>query len=257
MKAIERHHPRQILGLRFFTGTADDAVDAATAGSLVVAPSAPVLVELQEDFATREALVHADLVIADSGLMVLLWRLMQGESVRRVSGLKYLQSLLGRVAGEAGLLWVVPSEASRGRIVAWLRSIDRPCRDDDFYIAPRYSAGRLEDVDLLRIARERRPRHIIIALGGGTQERLGFFLKSHLDEVPGIHCIGAAIAFLTGEQVRIPMWADALFLGWLFRCISEPKRFVPRYWRAISLISLMWRYGDRLPEFTQLTSEGA
>ena len=34
---------------------------------------------------------------------------------------------------------------------------------------------------------------------------------------PAIHCIGAALGFLTGDQVRIPHWADQWILGWLFR----------------------------------------
>ncbi len=85
-------------------------------------------------------------------------------------------------------------------------------------------------------------------LGGGTQERLGLYLKQHLAYRPAIHCIGAAIAFLSGDQVDIPVWGDRFYLGWLFRCLSDPKRFVPRYWGARKLIALMWRYRDRLPE---------
>lgn len=62
-----------------------------------------------------------------------------------------------------------------------------------------------------------------------------------------IHCIGAAIAFLSGDQVAIPAWADKLYPGWLFRCLSEPKRYVPRYWAARKLFSLMVRYRSDLP----------
>jgi hypothetical protein len=60
---------------------------------------------------------------------------------------------------------------------------------------------------------------------------------------PGIHCIGAAIGFLSGEQVRIPMWVDYLYLGWLWRSVSAPTKFVPRYWKATRLVWLMIRYG--------------
>jgi UDP-N-acetyl-D-mannosaminuronic acid transferase (WecB/TagA/CpsF family) len=66
--------------------------------------------------------------------------------------------------------------------------------------------------------------------------------------VPAIHCIGAAIAFLSGDQVQIPMWADKFYMGWLFRSISEPKRYVPRYWDARKLLRLMMRYRDQLPD---------
>jgi UDP-N-acetyl-D-mannosaminuronic acid transferase (WecB/TagA/CpsF family) len=86
-----------------------------------------------------------------------------------------------------------------------------------------------------------------VTIGGGTQERLGLYLKRNLQPLPAIHCIGAAIAFLSGDQVRIPLWADRLYLGWLFRCLSEPGRYVPRYWSARKLIGIMLRYREQMP----------
>ncbi len=240
---------RQILGVRFFTGSASQAVQRGLCGGLVVVPAAPALIELEHDRAYREALLGADLVLTDSGLMVLTWRILQGERLPRVSGLEYLRLLLESLThGSVGAFWILPTEESGLRTLAWLRTNGVPCSHDDSYVAPRYSTGEVEDPALLAILRERRPQHIVIGLGGGTQERLGLFLKRHLDYQPGIHCTGAAIAFITGEQVRIPKWADRLFLGWLFRCVSDPISFVPRYWRAWKLVGLMRRYRDRLPE---------
>ena len=92
-----------------------------------------------------------------------------------------------------------------------------------------------------------RPRHVGVRVGGGTQERLGLYLKRNLEYLPAIHCIGAAIAFLSGDQVNIPVFADKFYLGWLFRCVSEPKRYVPRYWEARKLLRLMVRYRSELP----------
>jgi hypothetical protein len=69
----------------------------------------------------------------------------------------------------------------------------------------------------------------------------------HLDYLPAVHCTGAAIGFLTGEQARIPMWADRCRLGWLCRCLSEPGKFIPRYWEARKLVGLMLHYHGRLP----------
>src|SRR6267154_1429313 len=97
------------------------------------------------------------------------------------------------------------------------------------------------------IANKRKPRHIVICLGGGTQERLGLMLKRECDFRPSIHCIGAAIGFLTGNQVYIPTWADRFFLGWLFRCFSEPGKFIPRYWKAFQLVPMMIRFRENPP----------
>jgi UDP-N-acetyl-D-mannosaminuronic acid transferase (WecB/TagA/CpsF family) len=105
----------------------------------------------------------------------------------------------------------------------------------------------IEDSKLIERLQILRPQHVVITVGGGTQERLGLYIKRHLDYLPAIHCIGAAIAFLSGDQVRIPNWADRLYLGWLFRCLSSPRRFIPRYWSAPQLIPLIWRYRSQSP----------
>jgi UDP-N-acetyl-D-mannosaminuronic acid transferase (WecB/TagA/CpsF family) len=112
---------------------------------------------------------------------------------------------------------------------------------------PTHKATNLSDPALLALIDRLRPRHIILTIGGGTQERLGLYLKRNLSYRPAIHCIGAAIAFLSGDQVRIPVWADKYYLGWLLRSLSEPKRYIPRYWKARKLLPLMLRHRSNLP----------
>jgi exopolysaccharide biosynthesis WecB/TagA/CpsF family protein len=240
---------RQILGIRFFVGGARRAIHLLRDGGLLVVPAAPALKNLANDAGYREALLGADVAIADSGLMVMIWNLVQKDDIRRLSGLKYLRELLTvhdiRETGRT--LWIMPSVESAATNLAWLRGHGLEVSFDDVYLAPLYGEC-IEDEALLRKIRQRRPRHIVVAIGGGTQERLGLYLKNNLSPVPAIHCVGAAIAFLSGDQVYIPRWADYLYLGWLFRCISEPKRFVPRYWAARKLIGLMLRYREALPE---------
>jgi UDP-N-acetyl-D-mannosaminuronic acid transferase (WecB/TagA/CpsF family) len=100
---------------------------------------------------------------------------------------------------------------------------------------------------LLNNIESKKPKYIIINLGGGTQEKLGAYLKTHLSYKPAIICTGAAIAFLTGQQASIPTWGDKFFLGWLFRCIQNPKLYVPRYFKAFRLAAFMFRYGQQQP----------
>ncbi len=85
----------QILGVRFFDGPVDAAVEhlQQTHGYIVV-PAAPAMVKMCRDPEFRIALTAADMAIADSGLMVLLWRLLRGQKLTRISGLAYLKGLL-------------------------------------------------------------------------------------------------------------------------------------------------------------------
>ena len=236
------------MGIRFFTGSAEAAVDIGLQGGLVVVPAAPAMVELQTNAFYREALLNADLAITDSGLMVLLWWMISGKKLTRVSGLKYLKLLFERQVLRMGeTLWIMPGASARDQNLEWLRSQGYDFTKTDCYLAPHYAGGNITDDALINLVKQRRPRHIVVCLGGGTQERLGLLLKRACDFPVSIHCIGAAIGFLTGNQVKIPNWADKFFLGWFFRCLSEPKKFVPRYWKAVKLVPLMFRYREKLP----------
>jgi UDP-N-acetyl-D-mannosaminuronic acid transferase (WecB/TagA/CpsF family) len=240
---------RQILGIRFFVGDADEAVARMSSGGLLVVPAAPALKNLAHDLAYREALQGADLVITDSAFMVMIWNRLKRDSIRRVSGLKYLSSLLKQpdFYQPGGSFWIMASEKSARRNSAWLLRRGIELAPSDCYVAPLYGKTILDPALLKRID-ERRPRHIVVTLGGGTQEQLGLYLRSELNCKPSIHCVGAAIAFLSGDQVLIPRWADRMYLGWLFRCLSDPRRYMPRYWDARKLLSLMIRYGSSLPD---------
>lgn len=217
-------------------------------GGLLVVPAAPALKDLGTHAAYRESVLKADLVIADSTLMVMAWNLLKRDKLRKLSGLEYLREMLARPAVQAPgqCFWIMAGQQSAEQNLAWLRSEGIHVPDSHVYLAPKYSAT-ITDDDLLARLKETQPKNIIVTIGGGTQERLGLYLKQNLTYRPAIHCIGAAIAFLSGDQVGIPVWADKMGLGWLFRCLSSPSRYIPRYWSARKLIPMMVRYGDRLP----------
>jgi UDP-N-acetyl-D-mannosaminuronic acid transferase (WecB/TagA/CpsF family) len=217
-------------------------------GGLLVVPAAPALKNLEKDERYREALLGADLAIADSAFMVLSWNLLQGDSIPRLSGLKYLRRLLQQedLRRPGNCAWVMASPVSAKHNLDWLQSEGIDVPPECVYLAPRYGEV-MTDESLLEVLERLKPEHVVVTVGGGTQERLGLYLKQRLSYRPAIHCIGAAIAFLSGDQVHIPNWADKLYLGWLIRSLSNPQLYVPRYWDARKLFDLIRRYRHRLP----------
>jgi exopolysaccharide biosynthesis WecB/TagA/CpsF family protein len=248
MPPVEGDH-RTILGLNFFLGTAIQAVERIQAGGLLVIPAAPALKDLGTNASYREALLNADLTVADSAFMVMVWNRLQHDSIKRLSGLEYLRELLKQpdIRQPGNCIWIMARPVSAERNLAWLAGQGITVPEDCVYTAPMYGQEEIADVSLLERIERVRPKHVVLTIGGGTQEQLGLYLKRNLSYLPAIHCIGAAIAFLSGDQVRIPVWADRIYLGWLYRSISEPKRYVPRYWAARKLLYLLIRYRDRLP----------
>jgi len=239
-----------ILGIPFFTGTVEEAVDEALRGGLVVAPSGPNLAgELRRVPSYRAAVSTADMALTDSAAMVAFYRMATGRGVPRHSGLKFLEYLFERpVMREPGAAFhAMPSEEEGRAIADWLRSRGCPVDEGNFYVAPFYRGYPIEDEELLRRVQEARPKVVFLNLAGGKQEVLGAWLRERLDPCPAIVCTGAAIAFLAGTQANIPVWADRSGLGWLLRCLHEPRKFVPRYWSALPLFWLVWRYRERSP----------
>ena len=190
-----------ILGVRFFNGTVDEAVETMSIkGGLLVVPAAPTLVKICYDEGYRGAVTSADMVIADSGAMVLLWKIFTGRRVERISGLKFLKRLVARLESQPNerVLWIVPTAVAYEKTITWLRSVNLTATAD-FYIAPRYAVEVRDDALLAKIGNPC-PTHVVVGIGGGVQEKLGLFLKENLHARPAIHCIGAALAFLTGDQ---------------------------------------------------------
>jgi UDP-N-acetyl-D-mannosaminuronic acid transferase (WecB/TagA/CpsF family) len=241
--------PVRILGLDFFEGTAAEAVDRALdRAGLIVAPSGTCFTRLQQDPIYRDAMTKADQVLPDSGFMVLLWRLLRGDPIRRISGLAYLNELFKRPnlrSGEA-TIWVLPNQEAQETTMSWLRDHGFPTAPENFYVAPIYGSP-VEDSVLLEKIRSQQPRHVIIALSGGIQEKLGSYLHHSAGYSLAIHCIGGALGFIAGYQTAISPWADRFYLGWFMRLIADPRVFLPRLWEARSLPNLISKYGPELP----------
>jgi UDP-N-acetyl-D-mannosaminuronic acid transferase (WecB/TagA/CpsF family) len=238
---------QRILGINFFVGDWPDLLRLCTEGHFIVVPAAPALAELPANPAYRESVEKCDFAITDSALMVLFWKYLTGESLPRISGLRLLRGLLAsdELQKPGSSVWIMPSQVEMEVNLAWLNRHGHPITKDQSYVAPVYTQGPVSDPALMRWIEERKPQYVIINLGGGVQERLGFYLRNNLSYRPSIICLGAAVAFLTGLQANIPAWADAWMLGWLFRCLHEPTKFIPRYRKALHLIPLLAKYRDR------------
>src|SRR5437667_286232 len=88
----------RILGVSFFSGSVRDAVERARhAGGLIAIPASPALLKLKYDEEYRLVLQRADLVLADSELLALLWKLVSGRRLKKISGISYLKCLLADI----------------------------------------------------------------------------------------------------------------------------------------------------------------
>ena len=238
----------RVLGISFFNGTPAAAVEhLKLTGGLAVIPAAPALIKLNYDPDYRIAMQKADLALADSGLLVLLWKLVRRRLLRKISGIAYLKCLLSdcETRKDEKLFWIVSSDTAKRKAIAWLQGRSFPIDADDCYVADREAPEHAHA--LLFEIEKRRPRHVIIAIRGTSQEKLGLYLRDFLLYRPSIHCVGAALGFLTGEERPIPDWAERYHVGWFLRLMSQPRMLLPRIGIAFALARMVFTYRSELP----------
>ncbi len=253
MDERENHLTTRILGLEFTNLSCKEVYrELASNGGLLTVPSGPGLAEIPKDEVYYSSLKNSDLIIADSGYMVLTWNIWQKRSkVRHLSGVEFIEHFLREFPGlkqgtHVFLVNPTPEEDHSNR--ALLASLNSEVSLGS-YIAPFYSKeGVIKDEELLHILESQKPEWVLLNIAGGKQEKLGSWLKDRLSYRPAILCTGAAIAFFTGNQVKLPVWVVNLYLGWLVRIISSPSRYFKRYYDAVKLLPLLLRYGGNAVE---------
>ncbi len=74
-----------------------------------------------------------------------------------------------------------------------------------------------------------RARYTFIVVGSPQQEMLAQIVNDRGNATGTGLCVGAAIAFLTGELHRAPLWMQRNALEWAHRLFSDPSRLWRRY----------------------------
>lgn len=261
-ETLTRKDNHYFLGIPFWSANAEALLrEADIHGGLLTVPSAPSLAEMSRDPFLRQTYTQSDWAVMDGGYVALVLRFIYRRRWPRISGLQLLERLLGTNGHPRALpfeqrrvLWVMPSAAEEQRVRALLDELGFEPGQQHFYQAPVYrAAADYDDSALQQVVATFRPDWVVLGIGGGKQEKLGFKLReSLLDEarpMPVILCTGGAIAFLSGGQARIPVWADRLYLGWMLRMADNPKVFAMRYWNAAwQFPRLLWEERDQLFE---------
>ena len=207
---------------------------------LFVFPSGPGLSELKVNSNYHKSLINSDYVFFDSGFFVLLLRFFKNINVQKLSGYKFLDFYFNYLKiNKKKIFSIDPNKKLSNSYRLFFK---KKIKIKSFhYIAPKYNLRIKINKNLIKRIHDSKAKEIIINIGGGTQEILGYYLSKKLNKKYKIVCTGAAIAFFTGDQSPINNNIDKLYLGWLFRIIYNPKIFLPRYLSAFKLFFLFIR----------------
>lgn len=228
-----------IENIKFLSLNNNEYLDIFNKNGLFVFPAAPALINLFSDKEYKKSLENADYVFFDSGFLCLYLSIFKLIKVNKFSGLLFLKRLFLSFKNKKKKIFLIdPNEQHSSYNLRYLQKIGQ--KNIESYIAPYYN-DKIFDQILINKINKFKPEYIIINLGGGIQEKLGFYLKKNLKQETKIICTGAAIAFLTGLQAKIPNIIDKIYLGWLARIFFNPKLYLVRYLFAFKLFAILFK----------------
>tara|TARA_B100001093_G_scaffold520448_1_gene616051 strand:+ start:532 stop:1263 length:732 start_codon:yes stop_codon:yes gene_type:complete len=227
--------------IEFIDINSKDFKKISNKNGLFVFPSGPGLATIKNNFEYLQSLRNSDFVFFDSGYFVLLLKILKNINVEKFSGYRFLRLLFKQFKKNKNfkILSVDPSKKLSITNRNFFINLGIRKKKIVNYISPIYNNSKIEDKKLLRIVNTIKPNYIILNLGGGVQEILGFYLKKNLKFKTKIICTGAAISFFTKDQAPINSLLDKFFLGWLTRIIFNSRTYFPRYFKALKLLKIV------------------
>ncbi|CAN1503120.1 WecG Teichoic acid biosynthesis proteins [Rhabdaerophilaceae bacterium] len=222
-------------GQRINIATQPEAVDAAITcaaegrGFRFFTLNLDHLVKRRADATFAEAYRRAEFVSADGAPVARLAR-RDDPSIVRTTGADLVEPLCAEAA-EKGvpLAFFGSDQATLEKSAATLRARYPGlnivhCEAPPIGFEPRSKAA---EEAALRIAASS-ARIVFVALGAPKQE----FFSVHVAELTpavGYVCIGAALDFIAGRQIRAPLFFQKTGLEWLWRLGTNPGRMARRY----------------------------
>ncbi|MGI9433857.1 MAG: WecB/TagA/CpsF family glycosyltransferase [Geminicoccaceae bacterium] len=210
----------------------------------VVTPNVDHTVMLQHNEAMRTAYHDADLVLPDGYPVVWASRILGRTLPERVAGSDLVPALFAAADPKSPLriflLGAGPGVAARAakRIEQRWPGVEIV----DTYSPPfGFEHDDVEQERILAKVRAVRPDVLIVGLGAPKQE---IWVHKHRTRLASsvVVCAGATIDFLAGEKSRAPRWIQRIYMEWLYRLLSEPRRLFWRYAKDAWIFpQIVWR----------------
>ena len=199
---------------------------------LIVTPNPEMIVACQTDIELKQTLNTADLRVPDGISMVVVSRIKGQPLKERVSGIDLMLEIINAYAKNKKIYLLagapgITQEASivLARKFPWINIVGT----HDGYFTTK------DENNLIQEIRTLQPDMIFVGLGAGKQEK---WLHRHLSElrVPLAMTIGGSLDVISGRKKRAPIWAQKLYIEWLYRLIVEPQRWK----RQLALPKFLW-----------------
>lgn len=211
------------------------------------------LVKLGQNEAFRDAYRAADFVSADGAPLAWLAR-RQNPAVERTTGADLLLPLIEAAASEKLPIFLFGTSPDA---LAQTRTRLTDSIGGSLQIAGALSPSasfdpRGPEADMaIDSIRRSGAKLCFVALGAPKQEIFAEYAR-RAGLNCGMICIGAAIDFVAGSQIRSPMFFRQTGTEWVWRLASNPRRLAKRYLDCAVIFAKIALRSERLPIVTDL-----
>lgn len=196
--------------------------------SLIVTPNSEIIVNAAEDPELKNIIEHADLVIPDGIGLVYASRIMGVPLKERVTGIDFLDAILGYLEETGQSIFFLGSKPGDGETpgIADLAVEKMKEKYKDLKVAGTHH-GYFKGPDEAGIVNEINASgadFLCAALGSPKQEK---FVFQHRDElkIKGAIGVGGSLDVWAGTLKRAPEFYRNNGLEWLYRLIQQPSRY--------------------------------
>lgn len=219
--------------IEFYEGTEEQLVEEIRTSSqegfsYIVTPNVNHVVQLKDDMQLRAAYDQASHRICDSRVLLPFLKICSLDIPEAIPG-STLTARLIQLADQRG--WTVTVVGCEESNMELLREKFPGITFHHHYPPMGFIKDELATAACLDFIVTHPAQLVVFALGCPTQEILA--QKTLLTgKAKGVGlCVGGSLNFLSGAVPRAPEWVQKLYLEWLHRICSEPRRLTGRYAR--------------------------
>jgi N-acetylglucosaminyldiphosphoundecaprenol N-acetyl-beta-D-mannosaminyltransferase len=206
-------------------GVVDETITAR--GRLLVGVvNAAKLVNMSRDPALREAVLSADMILADGMSVVWASRLLGSRLPERVAGIDLMERMLER--GRAQGYRVYCLGATEEVLTEVVERIGRDYPGVNVVGQHHGYFGEDQEPTVAEAIRAARPDILFVAMSSPKKEVFLARWRERI-EVPVCHGVGGAFDVLAGKVKRAPGLWQRVGLEWFYRVVQEPHRMWRRY----------------------------
>ena len=203
----------------------------STKTKFVITPNAGQLASYRKNSQLRKFLAAADLRLMDGWPLAVGATIAEGKRYPRVTGSDLLPEIFKNINSDVrvGIIGGSNSELTKKQLTAGYQNLNLVLVNDEIWIDSTEDAERLKNLCELN-----QVQVLILALGHPKQELLASrLIENPVANLALVLCFGASVDFLVGTQTRAPKIYQKMVLEWLYRLLTNPKKFFKRYLLAI------------------------